>query len=262
VTSQQPMTGSGVIPNLGGRVILVTGGARGIGARVAVEAARAGAVVAVGYQSSVEAADEVVAEILAGGGRARAVGADVSVESEVRALVAGVGQELGPIDGLVNAAAIMATGDFLATTAADWERMLRNDFYSVIFTCQAVLPGMVERGRGAIVNVTSRLATTGAADAAPYAAAKAAVASLTRSLALAYGPFGVRINAVSPGTTDTAMGRDVIDSPAGRDRAARIPIRRFVEPSEVAAAVIFLLSDAAGGFAGQTLQVNGGELMT
>jgi 3-oxoacyl-[acyl-carrier protein] reductase len=256
------MAGSRVIANLAGRVILVTGGARGIGARVAVEAARSGAAVAVGYQASAEAANEVVAEILAGGGRARAFRADVSVAVEVRAMIAGVEAELGPVDGLVNAAAIMATGDFLATSEADWDRMLRNDLYSVIFTCQAVLPRMIERGHGAIVNFSSRLATAGAADAAPYAAAKAAVVSLTRSLALAYGPAGIRVNVVSPGTTDTDMGRDVIDSPVGRERAARIPIRRFVEPSEVASAVIFLLSDAAAGFTGQTLHVNGGELMT
>lgn len=94
------------------------------------------------------------------------------------------------------------------------------------------------------------------------AVAKAAVVSLTRSLAQAYGPGGVRVNAVSPGTTNTAMGRDVIESAAGRDRATRIPLRRFVTPPEVASTVVFLLSDAASGIVGQTVQVNGGELMT
>jgi 3-oxoacyl-[acyl-carrier protein] reductase len=247
---------------LAGRVVLVTGGARGIGAEVAVHAARLGARVAVGYLASGEAAERVVARIASDGGTAVAVGGDVADPDAAAAVVARVEDRLGPIDGLVTAAAIMATGDFLETPIAEWDRMLRGDLYSVIHTCRAVLPGMIERGAGAIVNVSSRLAIVGAADAAPYAAAKAAVVSLTRSLALAYGPAGVRVNAVSPGTTDTDMGRAVIHSPAGRERASRIPIRRFVEPGEVAAAVTFLLSDAAAGITGQTIQVNGGELMT
>ena len=248
--------------DLSGRVVLVTGGARGIGATVALEAARAGAIVAVGYRSSREAAERVVAQIRTAGGTADAFPGDLGEVGQVREVVARVETRLGGIDGLVNCAAVMSTREFLATDEAEWERVIRNDLYSVVFTCQAVLPGMIERWSGAIVNFASRLAVAGAADAAPYAAAKAAVVSLTRSLALAYGPRGVRINAVSPGTTLTDMGRHVIESAVGRDRMTRIPIRRFVEPSEVAAAVVFLLSDAAAGFAGQTLHVNGGELMT
>src|SRR5690606_13234843 len=107
---------------------------------------------------------------------------------------------------------------------------------------------------------SSRLAEVGAADAPHYAAVKAAVVSLTRSLALAYGSAGVRVNAVSPGTTDTDMGRQVIESDEGKARIERIPIRRFVAPAEVASAAVFLLSDAAAGITGQTIHVNGGEL--
>jgi NAD(P)-dependent dehydrogenase (short-subunit alcohol dehydrogenase family) len=247
--------------DLSGRVVLVTGGARGIGATIAVEVARAGALVAVGYRASRDAAEGVVTEIRGAGGTAEAFPGDLSESGQVREVVAQVERRLGAIDGLVNCAAVMSTREFLATDEAEWERVIRNDLYSVVFTCQAVLPGMIERGRGAIVNITSRLADAGAVDAAPYAAAKAAVVALTRSLAVGYAPRGVRINAVSPGTTLTDMGRHVIESPVGRDRMTRIPIRRFVETSEVAAAVVFLLSDAAAAFAGQTLHVNGGELM-
>jgi 3-oxoacyl-[acyl-carrier protein] reductase len=256
------MTPSPAAADLSERVVLVTGGARGIGASVALEAARAGARVGIGYRTSRDAAERVVAEIRAAGGVADAFPGDLSEKGQVREVVSQVERRLGRIDGLVNSAAIMSTREFLATDEAEWERVIRNDLYAVVFICQAVLPGMIERGRGAIVNVTSRLASAGSADAAPYAAAKAAVVSLTRSLAHAYGPRGVRVNAVSPGTTLTDMGRHVIESAVGRDRMTRIPIRRFVEPSEVTAAVIFLLSDAAAGFAGQTLHVNGGELMT
>ncbi len=247
--------------DLSERVILVTGGARGIGAEVATLAARAGASVAIGYRSSRDAADQIVEQIRALGCKGESFAGDVSDNAQVRQLVTQVEQRMGRIDGLVTSAAVMATGPFLDLEEAEWERVIRNDLYSVVFACQAVLPGMIERGSGAIVNIASRLAVTGSADAAHYAAAKAGVISLTRSLALAYGPQGVRVNAVAPGTTNTIMGRSVIESPEGRERLARIPIRRFVTPSEVASAVLFLLSDAAAAFAGQTFHVNGGELM-
>jgi 3-oxoacyl-[acyl-carrier protein] reductase len=243
-------------------VILVTGASGGIGAEVAVQAAAAGAMVAVGYRSSREAAQQVVARIHAAGGTAQPFGADLAIASRARDVVARVERRMGPIDGVVTAAALMDTGGFLDLDTRAWERILRNDLLSVVLTCQAVLPGMLERSHGAIVTFTSRLAEAGSAEAAHYAAAKAAVVSLTRSLALAYGPRGVRVNAVAPGTTDTAMGHDVIDSPAGWERTRRIPLRRFVEPREVAAVAVFLLTDAAAGIVGQSLQVNGGELMT
>lgn len=242
-------------------MILVTGGSRGIGAEVALEAARSGARVAVGYHSSPDAAEQVVERIRADGGTAEAFGADVSDEPLVRGLVAEVERRLGGVDGLVNSAALMGNGPFLDTGGAEWERVIRNDLYSVVFACRSVLPGMIERGRGSIVNISSRLAFAGAPDAAPYAAAKAAVVSLTRSLALAHGPDGIRVNAVAPGTTNTEMGREIIASPEGQERLGRIPLRRFVEPGEVASAIVFLLSDASAAFTGQTFQANGGELM-
>jgi 3-oxoacyl-[acyl-carrier protein] reductase len=246
---------------LSGRVVLVTGGSRGIGAAVAELAAHAGASTAIGYRASAEAANAVVERIVGRGGTAAAFRAELTDAGEVAGLVSSVERELGPVDGLVNSAGVVSNGDFLETGLDEWEHVVRNDLYSVVLACREVLPGMVERGRGAIVNLTSRLALVGAADAAPYASAKAAVTALTKSLALAYGPHGVRVNAVSPGTTNTDMGRAIIESPQGRERAARIPIRRFVEPGEVAAAAVFLLTDAASGLTGQTLDVNGGELM-
>jgi 3-oxoacyl-[acyl-carrier protein] reductase len=247
--------------DLSGRVILVTGGSGGIGSEVALGAGRSGARVAVGYHSSRDSADRLVERIRAEGADAEAFAGDVSDEGQVRELVAEVERRLGRVDGLVNSAAMMANGRFLDTPEAEWDRVIRSDLYSVVFACRAVLPGMIERGRGSIVNISSRLAFVGAPDAAPYAAAKAAVVSLTRSLALAHGPHGIRVNAVAPGTTNTEMGRAIIASPEGQERLRRIPMRRFVEPAEVASAVVFLLSDASAAFTGQTFQANGGELL-
>ena len=254
--AQQP------VPGIAGKVVLVTGGARGIGAEVARDVARCGGLVAVVYRESSEAAQAVVAGIRAAGGEAASFAADIGERGQADAVVAAVERQLGPVDALVHAAAVMGNGGFLDLTEADWTWMLRNDLTAVVSACRAVLPGMLERGGGSIVTFSSRLAVTGSGDAAHYAAAKAAVVSLTRSLALEFGPRGIRVNAVSPGTTDTDMGRHVIESDAGRARAANIPIRRFVTVPEVAAAVRFLLSDAAAGITGQTLHVNGGELMT
>jgi len=248
--------------NLTGRVVLVTGGAGGIGGEVAIQAAAAGAAIAIADRAVNEAAGGVVDRIRARGGVVEAFAGDLADAADAQRVVTAVEQRFGRIDGLVNCAAIMGNGDFLDLDLAAWEQMLRVDVLLVIHVCRAVLPGMLDRGSGSIVNFASRLAETGSAEAPHYAAAKAAVVSLTRSLAQSYGPRGVRVNAVSPGTTNTNMGRDVIESPVGRERASRIPLRRFVTPAEVASTVIFLLSDAASGIVGQTIQVNGGELMT
>jgi 3-oxoacyl-[acyl-carrier protein] reductase len=248
--------------NLTDRVVLVTGGAGGIGGEVAIQAAAAGAAIAIADRATNEAAGSVVDQIRARGSVVEAFAGDLADAADAQRVVTAVEGRFGRIDGLVNCAAIMGHGDFLDLDLAAWEEMLRVDVLLVIHVCRAVLPGMLDRGSGAIVNFASRLAETGSAEAPHYAAAKAAVVSLTRSLAQTYGPRGVRVNAVAPGTTNTNMGRDVIDSPAGRERASRIPLRRFVTPAEVASTVVFLLSDAASGIVGQTIQVNGGELMT
>ena len=248
--------------DLAGRVVLVTGGAGGIGGEVAVQAAAVGATIAIADRAVNDSPDGVVARIRAGGGTVEAFVGDLGDAADAQRVIAAVEQRFGRIDGVANCAAIMGFGDFLDIDLAAWEQMLKIDVMLVVHVCKAVLPGMLARGSGSIVNFASRLAETGSVEAPHYAVAKAAVVSLTRSLAQAYGPGGVRVNAVSPGTTNTAMGRDVIESAAGRDRATRIPLRRFVKPAEVASTVVFLLSDAASGIVGQTIQVNGGELMT
>jgi 3-oxoacyl-[acyl-carrier protein] reductase len=247
--------------DLNGRVVVVLGGTGGIGSEVVSACAARGAAVAIVGRSSGQVGEAAADDIRARGGAAAAYSVDVTDGDSVARLMAAVSSELGPVDGLVNCAAIMANGSFLQTSDDTWNDLIATDLLSVVSACRAVLPGMVERGRGSIVNVSSRLAETGSADAAVYAAVKAAVVTLTRSLAAEFGPAGVRLNLVSPGTVATRMGMAVIESPEGQARREKIPLRRFVTPAEVADAAVFLLSDAASGITGQTIRVNGGELM-
>ena len=246
---------------LEGRVVLVTGACRGIGRAVALAAAAAGADVAVNHLNEADQACGVVTEVEALGRRCDAFAADVADESATRAMVAAVEARFGHIDGLVNNAGVMPYQDFLEIDAASWDRVIRTDLYGPFHCSQAVLPGMVARGTGSIVMVASRIGQIGWPRLAHYAAAKGGLLALTKSLAREFGPRGIRVNAVAPGVTNTDMGRLSMGGEVGQKRQAELPLGRFGEPAEVAAAVIFLLSDSASLFLGQTLNPNGGGYM-
>ena len=245
------------------RVVLVTGGSRGIGAEVAVKAAAEGATVAVHYRTAPEAAQRTLARISEGraGAEADAFAADIAVGAEAEQLVARVIERFGRIDGLVNNAGLTLVGPFLETTTEQWEAVLRTDLTGAFHTCKAALPSMVERGSGTIVNLASRLGQIGVAETAAYSAAKAGLIGLTRSLAREFGPMGIRVNAVAPGVTITDMTTELVDSDEGRRRLRDSALGRFGRADEVADAVIFLLSDASSLFAGQTLNPNAGGYM-
>ncbi len=246
---------------LAGRVVLVTGSSRGIGAEVVVKAAAEGARVAVHYHRSADGAERTLARARDLGAEAEAFAADVSDGREAGALVAGVIDRFGRIDGLVNNAGRTLVGPFLETTAEDWDEVLRTDLSAAFHTCRAVLPSMLDRGDGSIVNIASRLGQMGIAETAAYSAAKAGLIGLTRSLAREFGPRGIRVNAVAPGVTVTEMTTDLVDSEEGRRRLRDMPLGRFGRADEVADAVIFLLSDRASLFLGQTLNPNAGGFM-
>lgn len=246
---------------LDGQVVVVTGGNRGIGAAVALMAAQLGADVAIGFHTDEARAEQVVDDIRALGRQADLFKADLSVSAEARSLIADVEGAFGRIDGLVNNAGIMPSSDFLDITDDDWDLVLRTNLYSMFACCQAVLPGMLERGSGRIVNVSSRLAQIGWAPVSHYSVAKAGVLALTKSLARAYGQQGVRVNAVAPGVTNTEMGRTVMSGEVGEQRRRELPLGRFAEPEDVASAVVFLLSEASATFVGQTLNPNCGGYM-
>jgi 3-oxoacyl-[acyl-carrier protein] reductase len=246
---------------LAGRVVLVTGSSRGIGAEVAVKAAAEGARVAVHYHRSAASAEETIARARAADGEAESFAADLRDGRQAEGLVEQVVERFGRIDGLVNNAGRTQVGPFLEIEPEVWEDVIRTDLTACFHTCRAALPSMVAQGRGSIVNVCSRLAHIGVAETAAYSSAKAGLIGLTRSLAREFGPRGVRVNAVSPGFTITDMTADLAETEEGKRRLRDIALGRFGRADEVAEAVIFLLSDRSSLFLGQTLNPNGGGYM-
>jgi 3-oxoacyl-[acyl-carrier protein] reductase len=246
---------------LEGRVVVVTGSSRGIGAEVAVKAASEGATVAVHFHTGAEAAERTLARVREAGGDGATFEADLEDGDEAEGLVRAAIERFGRVDGLVNNAGRTQVGGLLELDPAEWDAVIATDLTAAYRTSRAAIPGMVERGGGSIVNVASRLGQAGVARTAAYSAAKAGLIGLTRALAMEFGPTGVRVNAVAPGFTLTEMTADIADTDVGRQRLAAMPIGRFGRADEVADAVLFLLTDASALFTGQTLNPNGGGYM-
>jgi NAD(P)-dependent dehydrogenase (short-subunit alcohol dehydrogenase family) len=183
---------------------------------------------------------------------------DVADAGAVAGLVAQTEADLGPIEVLVNCAGYVAEAPLADITDAEWNRMLRVHLGGTWHTCREVAPRMAARGRGAIVNTSSELALCGAELHAHYCAAKGAIVGLTRSLALELAGRGVRVNAVAPGATDTALLTDTWRTP---DYLATLPVRRLSTPAEIAATVAFLVSDAASYVTGQVVSPNSGAVI-
>jgi 3-oxoacyl-[acyl-carrier protein] reductase len=243
------------------RVVLVTGGSRGIGAATARAAAAAGADVAVGYKEDAGAAASVAADVESSGRAGVAFQADISDPGEARRMIAAVESRFGRIDGLVNNAGVMPSTPLTEMSDDEWDRVLRTNLFGPFYCSRAALPGMLERESGSIVMISSRLGQIGWPELGHYSAAKAGLLGLTKSMAREFGPRGIRVNAVAPGFTVTDMTRDIVETDSGRRRLAELPARRFAEPEDVAHSVVFLLSDAAAAFHGQTLNPNSGGFM-
>ena len=183
---------------------------------------------------------------------------DVADAGAVAGLVARTEQELGPIEVLVNCAGHLTETPIADITDAEWRRMLRVHLGGTWHTCREVAPRMAARGRGAIVNTSSELALCGAELHAHYCAAKGAIVGLTKSLALELAGRGVRVNAVAPGATDTALLTDTWRTP---EYLGSLPLRRLSTPAEIAATVAFLASDAASYVTGIVLSPNSGAVI-
>ena len=242
---------------LDGQVAIVTGAATGIGRATAKMLAQAGARVAINHHGQDAQAHAVCREIADAGGTALAFDFDVSDTAAFATAVAAILARWGCIDSLVNNAGVLLDKPFLDTTDADWRRIMDIDLTGVFVGCRAVLPAMLQAGKGAIVNVASELGIIGRAHFAPYCAAKAGEIGLTRSLAREFAPR-VRINAVAPGPVATAMVSLEQMSAEAIALETAIPAGRLGTPDEIASTIVFLASDHASFFHGQTVSPNGG----
>jgi 3-oxoacyl-[acyl-carrier protein] reductase len=247
--------------SLQGQTALITGAATGIGRATALLFAQAGARVVVNHRGQDAEAASLVQAIEAQGGQAIALDADVSDASAVQRLVDQAITAFGALHILVNNAGIIQEKAVLDTTEADWDRMLGTDLKSVFLMCRAVLPGMVARGSGAIVNIASDLGILGRERYAPYCTAKAGVIGLTRSLAREFAPQQIRVNAIAPGPVATAMVSLEHMSAEWVEKELAIPQHRLGAPEEIAATALFLASDLSRFYCGQVLGPNGGSVM-
>lgn len=246
-----------------GEVAWVTGSSKGIGRAIAVGLAEEGCDVAVHYNSSESAAQEVVERVEAAGRTALAVKGDVSDAGDVRMMVGKIEERFGRIDVLVNnAGSFVERRTLEEMTEVLWDRIMAVNLKSVYLVSQAVLPLMKRQGGGRIVNISSIAARNGgSADSIAYSAAKGGVSTLTRGMAKSLAGDNILVNAVAPGRIDTPL-HDVFTPDEKREQAAQgIPLKREGTPEEVAAAVVFLASPKAGYLLGEIIEVNGGLLM-
>ncbi|HZS34156.1 MAG TPA: glucose 1-dehydrogenase [Methylomirabilota bacterium] len=253
------MTGGG---RVAGKVALVTGASRGIGREISLTLAREGAGVGVNHFPDAEQtalAATLLDELRAAGARAVALPADVTDGAAMRAAGDRLVEALGRVDIVVTNAGIIDRRPFVETSEADWDRVIAVNLKGTFNAIQAVLPYLLRQGRGKIVTVASELALIGRAGAAAYAASKAGVVGLTKSLARELSPLGIHVNAVAPGPVDTTMLRS---NPEFRDENRQnVPLRRWGHPRDIALTVLFLASAESDYYAGQVLSPNGGVVM-
>ncbi|MCB1019400.1 MAG: 3-oxoacyl-ACP reductase FabG [Bryobacterales bacterium] len=250
---------------LSNRVALVTGGSRGIGRAIALELAESGAAVGVNYHARPDAAEDVVARIREMGGRAAPLQADIADKAQVEAMFTRCESELGGVDILVNNAGLLYPGRLLDHQESEFDQMWRTNVKGLVYATEAAARGMVERGWGRIVNISSNAAIgTAMPGTTLYAATKGAVLSLTKRFAYELGEHGVTVNAVLPGFTKTDMvladkdqkqADEVIARVAGRSMLGRVG-----EPEDIARVVRFLCTQDADFMTGQYLLADGGRM--
>ena len=247
---------------LDGRKALITGGSRGIGRATALLFAQAGADVAISYVSNQKAADEVCDSVKKLGRRALAYQAEMASRADVDRMVGDILAKWGELDTLVNNAGIWTYLEMGTMDEAAYRETIGVNLDGVFYGINAVVPAMKERGRGWIVNVTSTAGVRGEAHHSHYAASKGALHALTKSLAVELAPYGIRVNSVAPGWTDTDMCTASFSEPGFREKVRQsIPLKRIPPPEDVAGPILFLVSELARHVTGEILDVNGGSVL-
>jgi 3-oxoacyl-[acyl-carrier protein] reductase len=244
---------------LQGRIALVTGASQGIGRACALELAKGGATVALAARNEAKLA-EVVKEIEAAGGQAAAFALDVSSEESLKTGAKAVLERFGKVEVLVNNAGITRDGLMMRMKRADWDDVLATNLTGAFLLTQAIISSMMKNRWGRIVNISSVVGRTGQAGQVNYAASKAGLIGLTRSMARELASRGITVNAVAPGYIETPMTA-VLNEQQRTAMMATIPLGRPGEPEDIAKAVSFLASDAAAYITGHVLDVNGGMFM-
>jgi 2-hydroxycyclohexanecarboxyl-CoA dehydrogenase len=250
---------------LDGKTVIVTGGGGGIGGATCRRLASEGAQVAV-FDVRLDAAEKVAAGIRESGGRAQAFVCDITQRASVDAAVEQTGSALGPIDVLINNAGWDVFKPFTKTDPSEWERLIAINLIGALHMHHAVLPGMVERRRGRIVNVSSDAARVGSSGEAVYAACKGGLVSFSKTLAREHARHGITVNVVCPGPTDTALFADFKNAASNPEKLMQafersIPLGRIGQPDDLPGAIAFFASDDAAFVTGQVLSVSGGLTM-
>lgn len=248
--------------DLTGKVVLITGGSRGIGAATAILFARAGADVAITYQGSDAKAKEVVNEIKKLGKKGSAYKGDNSKSDVVKSIINDVHKEFGMIDILVNNAGIWTYGEVDTMKESVWDHTMDINLKGTFLFCHYVIPLMKKQGGGSIINLSSTAGQRGEAFHSHYAASKGGVISFTKSLSTELGQFNIRVNCVAPGWVDTDMSAEALNEPAYRQQVLRtIPLGKIPTGSDIAGPILFLASDLASHITGEILNVNGGSVL-
>lgn len=243
------------------RVVLVTGAQQGIGAAMALAFAAAGYDVAINWLDNLAAAEAIAGQVRAQGQRALTVRADVADLAQIAGMVDATVSGLGRLNVLVNNAGVFPRVNFLEMTGADWDLVVDTNLKGSAFAAQAAARAMVAAGHGgSIINLSSR-SLAGTVRGVHYSASKAGVVGLTRAMALALAPHGIRVNAIAPGLTDTAQPRHGNTEDELAEMAKTVPLGRMARPEEIAALGVFVASDAAAYITGQVYHINGGAYM-
>ena len=248
-----------------GKTVVVTGGGGGIGGATSRRFAGEGARVAV-LDLNLQAAEAVVAQIRAAGGQAAAFQADITQRASVDAAVAAVEAQLGPVDVLVNNAGWDVFKPFTKTEPAQWDKLIAINLVGALHLHHAVLPGMVARKAGRIVNISSDAARVGSSGEAVYAACKGGLVAFSKTIAREHARHGITVNVVCPGPTDTALFADYKEGAGNPEKLMEaftrsIPLGRIGQPDDLPGAILFFASDDAAFITGQVLSVSGGLTM-